>query len=1412
MDKNYFIGLDIGTNSVGWAVTDEKYNLVRIKGKHAWGVRLFDKANTAVERRIKRSNRRRLDRRKLKLKWLQEIFKPELDKIDKQFLPRIKYSSLFEEDKKLMNSSLASKDSLFYGKIDGKDYTDKDFHKEYPTIYHLRRELTQKPAKDVRFLYLALHNIIKRRGHFLYEGNFGDNLQFVPLYNTALYFIKHVSQEEILPFELSPLTTEQEEKVERILREVRGLKDRKTKFYELVGANDKVAKSIIDIILTGKGKIQSIFTLEDEVVKFDFNDEAFDVETYPTLENVLTEDQLLVIDKLKELYSTLKLKKILSNNNYICEAMIEMFNTHHKQLSMFKNFIKKFYPSKKIEIFRNPLNKGKEQKTFTNYAYYIGSAKTNGKKINNVGLASSAKGTQEEFYSYITKILETPPETSIDLEEYEKIKTEIKDLIGNGNFLPKQRSKSNSVFPNKLYVKEVEKILNVNKEKFTFLSDKDDSGISNAEKILKILTFRIPYFVGPVGKHDNDETTHGWVERENNLPLRPWTIEKMVDFDKAEDIFIKRMTSKCTYLKDEGVLPKHSLLYSKFRVLNELNKLKINGDSISVELKQNIFNNLFKNNKKVSIKLLKDFFVNEGIFSKEDIKNLEISGIDKTFANDYSSYYLLKGILGQSFIEQHEDIVENIIKYITLINDRTRLQKRIKKEYGNKITDEQIKHLKALNFADWGRLSHKFLKGLKFTNNANGQQTTIIDEMWNTNQNLQEIIYNKNYTLGDQLEKENEQNIKPLTYENVEELYCSPAVKRGVWQAISIVNEIVELIGEKPSKIFVEVTRHDEEKGEAGRKLSRKTNLLKQYQSKEFKNEVEKINIDLNNLLQELNQKDDQSLRSEKLYLYFLQLGKCAYSGEPINLMELNNEMLYDIDHIIPQSIIKDDSINNKVLVKRELNDAKSDTYPISDKFDWPKKMESFWRMLVSLNLMTKEKFSRLIRREQLSNDEVGGFIARQLVETNQATKAVIDLLKTITKNPCGVVYSKAKFVSDFRKKYDIIKSRDVNDLHHAKDAYLNIVVGNVLFNRFTDDPRNFYRNSSYNLEMTKNIKKIFDNIIRNYRTGTVIWNPNIDLQKVKDISKRTDCVISKMSFKNLNDAFYDETIYKSKINDPKTNAKINLKGNSKNPLSNIEKYGGYNKLSVGYFMLIESEDKKHNKIKTIESVPVYTLRKYRNFLNKEEEVFKEIVKNNNLTNARILIDKINFQSTFKIDDGEYWLGGKTGNKYTLHNANQWYISKEDEKYVKAIAKYMLMKKEKKTDNLIEKDGKIILSPSTKEGGSEIALYQTENARLYDNIITQLSKPLYKGLALEGFKDKLISLKNAFLNLSMQQQAEVLSNIAKRLTTGASSANLTLLGDGSNVGLITMNKNITDKNIWLVKKSVTGLVEKYIKL
>lgn len=81
----YYIGLDVGTNSVGWAVTDPEYNVLRFKGNSMWGARLFEEAKPAADRRAARIARRRLERRKQRLLYLEEFFSAEIGKSDPLF-------------------------------------------------------------------------------------------------------------------------------------------------------------------------------------------------------------------------------------------------------------------------------------------------------------------------------------------------------------------------------------------------------------------------------------------------------------------------------------------------------------------------------------------------------------------------------------------------------------------------------------------------------------------------------------------------------------------------------------------------------------------------------------------------------------------------------------------------------------------------------------------------------------------------------------------------------------------------------------------------------------------------------------------------------------------------------------------------------------------------------------------------------------------------------------------------------------------------------------------------------------------------------------------------------------------------------------------------------------------------------
>ena len=181
------------------------------------------------------------------------------------------------------------------------------------------------------------------------------------------------------------------------------------------------------------------------------------------------------------------------------------------------------------------------------------------------------------------------------------------------------------------------------------------------------------------------------------------------------------------------------------------------------------------------------------------------------------------------------------------------------------------------------------------------------------------------------------------------------------------------------------------------------------------------------------------------------------YTGERIDLASLYDNNVYNINRIYPRSKTKDDSISNRVLVKKQVNAGKTDIYPLEAGVRI--KMHSFWKMLYDKRLIGQRKYERLMRSAPLSDEELAGFISRQLVETRQSTKAVAEILKANYEHS-EIVYVKAGNVSDFRQHFIFVKCHEVNDLHHAKDAYLNIVVGNCYHVKFTKNPLLFIRNN----------------------------------------------------------------------------------------------------------------------------------------------------------------------------------------------------------------------------------------------------------------------------------------------------------------------------------------------------------------
>ena len=159
ISKPYYVALDIGTTSVGWAVLNEEYMLEKFKKKNMWGVRLFEEGKTAKSTRLFRSARRMLSRKKQRIALLKELIGEMVLEVDKNFFMRLEKGYVHEDER-----------GYHYNLFIDEDFNDKDFYKKYPTIYHLRKHLCESDKKeDPRLIYLAMHHILKHRGHFLYE-------------------------------------------------------------------------------------------------------------------------------------------------------------------------------------------------------------------------------------------------------------------------------------------------------------------------------------------------------------------------------------------------------------------------------------------------------------------------------------------------------------------------------------------------------------------------------------------------------------------------------------------------------------------------------------------------------------------------------------------------------------------------------------------------------------------------------------------------------------------------------------------------------------------------------------------------------------------------------------------------------------------------------------------------------------------------------------------------------------------------------------------------------------------------------------------------------------------------------------------------------------------------------------------
>lgn len=1208
MNKPYSIGLDIGTNSVGWAVITDDYKVpskkMKVEGntdkkyikKNLLGSLLFEGGETAKETRTKRGQRRRYTRRRNRLDYLQEFFKSEMDKVDPNFFMRLEESFLWPEDKQ------GSKHPIF-----GTVKEEVEYHKAFPTIYHLRKELADSDAKaDIRLVYLALAHMIKYRGHFLFEkvdpknanlkGNFS---KFVDIYNEVFNDNKDSSVE--VESILGAKSTKSK-KIENILKLYPGLKK-----------VDLFAK-FISLALGTSVSFQKEFEFENEY-KLQIPKESFE-EDVEGLQGQIPDEYFEVLYSAKALYDSILLSSILTDisgtNAPLSSSMVRRFTDHKEDLERLKRFFKS-HPTYDYNSFFN-------DNTKPYYAGYI-----------------EGKTSQVDFYNEVKTLFEKDNDANW-----------IIDKIDREDFLRKQRTFDNGAIPHQIHLAELKAIIEKQKKYYPFLE-------KEADRIESILTFRIPYYVGPLS---NGHSKFGWAVRKGNEAIKPWNLEEQIDKGKTAERFITRMTNRCTYLPSENVLPKHSLLYEKFMVFNELTKIryvKENNDyfAVDTEMKMKIFEMLFKKNRKVTEKQLLAFFDKE----YPDFHITKVMGLDRKkpeFNSSYGTYQDLKKIVSQEYLDNPEnaDEIEDIIQTLTLFEDREIIREKLS-VYKNHFTKDQLKKLEGRHYTGWGKLSKKLICGIRDKQTHKTIMEFLEDDGY-ANRNLMQLVTTDELSFAKEIKDASSIDATLSLRELVQEIPGSPAIKKGIHQSLKIVEEIRRIMGYDPENIVIEMAREAQTTKEGEKKSQERLNKLK---------DAFDIFEGQKNVILPGNK---DGLLNNRLFLYYLQNGKDMY--DPSKDLDINRLSLYDIDHIIPQSFIKDDSIDNIVLTSSKSNREKSDDVPSKQVVQ---KAKGYWKQLLKAGLISDRKYNNLTKAERngLTEKDKKGFIRRQLVETRQITKHVARILDerfNHEKNESGelirkvrVITLKSKLVSDFRKKFELYKVREINDFHHAHDAYLNAVVGTLLLKKYPKLESEFVYGAFKKFETRKIYEKatrryLFYSNILNFLNGSLedrvtedgelIWDNDKDLPIVRNVLDRPQVNIVKKIERVESGPLYKETIHPREEKDDSKLISI------KRDLS-TKKYGGYKEPVEAYSILVAFEElvKGNKKIsRKVVKIPI------KDVVYVEKDVIGYL--NGKGINNIVGIFKIYKNSLFEFENGRRRL---LSSATELQRGNTLYLSKE---------------------------------------------------------------------------------------------------------------------------------------------------------
>lgn len=250
----------------------------------------------------------------------------------------------------------------------------------------------------------------------------------------------------------------------------------------------------------------------------------------------------------------------------------------------------------------------------------------------------------------------------------------------------------------------------------------------------------------------------------------------------------------------------------------------------------------------------------------------------------------------------------------------------------------------------------------------------------------------------------------------------NPVVEKILNQLVNVVNTIIETNSEKDENgNITEYFKFDEIRIELARELKKNAKERVEMTTNINASKIENDKI-RNTIIKDFPHIKNPSKNDIVRYKLYQELAfnafKDLYTDEKIDYEKLYSKN-YDIDHIIAQSKVFDDSFSNKVLVPRQANLDKgnrtANDYMANKSPESYEKYKSIVETLFKEKKITKAKYQKLLKQESEIGD---GFIDRDLRDSQYISKKARNLLYEI----CRVVTPTTGSVTDkLRQDWDLI-------------------------------------------------------------------------------------------------------------------------------------------------------------------------------------------------------------------------------------------------------------------------------------------------------------------------------------------------------------------------------------------------------